>query len=105
MSTISTDIFGNDMAMDVKSDFSDLYGIGKSLHNIQEYILSYKPDDDDEEACAFWSALALVEWKYGLLDEAVKNKAFSIIKNHSDVHLYQAQLQNERQKKLDQLIK
>lgn len=88
MSAISPKIFGHDMAMDVQGDFWDLYGIGKTVDEINEYILSYQPDDDDEEACAFWSALALIEWQYGILPDYVKEKAQYIIKNHSDAYLY-----------------
>lgn len=62
MSGTGVKIFSNDMAMDVKEDFCQLYGVGKSVEEINEYILQYKPDDDDEEACSFWSALALIEW-------------------------------------------
>lgn len=88
MSGTSIKIFGNDMAQDVKTDFCELYGIGKSIDEINEYILEYKPDDEDEEACAFWSALALIEWEYGVLNEHIKNKAEYIIKNKSDENLF-----------------
>lgn len=88
VSGISTKIFGNDMSLDVKSDFISLYGLEKSVDEINEYIFSYKPDDDDEEACAFWTALALIEWKYGVLTDCIKNKAQHIIKNHSDASLF-----------------
>ena len=67
MSAISVKIYGNDMALDVKTDFLDLYGIDKSVDYINEYILNYQPDDDEEDACSFWSALALVEWELAKL--------------------------------------
>ncbi len=88
MSATSIKIFGNDMALDVKSDFIALCGVGKSVDEINEYILGYQPDDDDEEACAFWSALALIEWEYGVLTDYIRNKAQYIIKNHSDASLF-----------------
>ena len=37
MSVTSTKIFGNYMAMDVKEDFRLLWGIGKSVDEIQDY--------------------------------------------------------------------
>lgn len=88
MSATGVKIFSNDMAMDVKNDFSQLYGIGKSIEEINEYILRYRPDDDNEEACAFWSALALVEWQYGVLSDDIKSEAKRIIENHDDSHLF-----------------
>ncbi|MCM1065523.1 MAG: hypothetical protein NC420_13835 [Eubacterium sp.] len=88
MSGISTKIYGNDMALDVKNDFCQLYGIGKTVDEINEYIFKYQPDDDDEEACAFWTALALIEWEYGVLNDYVKGKAQYIIENKSDVLLF-----------------
>ena len=84
MSATSYKIFGNDMSLDVKEDFCSLYGIDKSVEEIHEYIFAYRPDDDDEDACAFWTGLALIEWEYGVLADYVKNKAQYIIKNYSD---------------------
>ncbi|MBQ9949388.1 MAG: hypothetical protein IJO93_01545 [Clostridia bacterium] len=88
MSATSVKIYGNDMALDVKADFCNLYGIGKTVDEINDYIFAYQPDDDDEEACAFWSALALIEWEYGVLTDYVRNKAQYIIANHSDASLF-----------------
>lgn len=99
MSAISTKVFGNDMAMDVKGDFTDLYGLGKSMKEIHDYILSYQPPDDDEEACAFWSALACIEWEYGVLDSKIKAKATEIIRNHSDAALFFSERDREKRQK------
>lgn len=105
MSGTSVKIFGNDMAQDVKTDFCELYGIGKSVDEINEYILEYKPDDEDEDACAFWSALALVEWEYGVLTEDIKNKTEYIIKNKSDENLFNKEKDAEaRKRELEKLI-
>ena len=98
MSATSTKIFGNDMAMDVKDDFRLLWGIGKSVDEIQDYIFRYQPDDDDEEACAFWSGLALVEWEYGILTDFVKRKAKYVILNHSDESLFLSEKQRQSRK-------
>lgn len=88
MSATSHKIFGNDMSLDVKEDFCSLYGIGKSVDEIHEYIFAYRPEDDDEDACAFWTGLALIEWEYGVLSDYVKNKAQYIIQNNSDAGLF-----------------
>lgn len=88
MSGTGVGIFSNDMAMDVKWDFCQLLGLGKTIEEINEYILSSKPDDDDEEACAFWSALAMISWQYGMLTDDIKAKAKYIIENHDDSELF-----------------
>lgn len=96
MSATSVKIYGNDMALDVKEDFVSLYGIGKSVEDINQYILSYQPDDEDEDACSFWGALALVEWEYGVLTNQIRSKTKEIIENHSDAFLF---IKKEDQKK------
>lgn len=105
MSGTSTKFFGNDIAMDVKADFCDLYGVNKSLDEIHEYIFSYQPIVDDESSCAYWSALALIEWEYGILDERVKTKAEYIIEHYEDSDLYiNENYKNSRKKELKSLI-
>ena len=104
MSSWSAKIFASDIAMDIKSDFCDLYGIEKTIDEIHKYILSYCPNDNDEEACAFWTALAAVEWEYGMLDEKVKNKALDIIINHPDTNFFIKEKDRKtRQKNLNEL--
>lgn len=88
MSATSYKIFGNDTSLDVKEDFYSLYGVGKSVEEIHEYIYTYRPEDDDEDACAFWTGLALIEWEFGVLSDYVKNKAQFIIRNKSDKGLF-----------------
>ncbi len=88
MSATDHKIFGNDMSLDVKEDFCSLYGVGKSVDEIQEYIFAYRPEDDEEDACAFWTGLALIEWEYGVLTDYVKNQAQYIIRNYSDAKLF-----------------
>ncbi|MBE6561617.1 MAG: hypothetical protein E7662_10885, partial [Ruminococcaceae bacterium] len=105
MSAVSTKIFGSDLALDVKTDFAALYGVGKSVDEINAYILGYCPEDDDEEACIFWSALALIAWEYGVLTEKIKNKAQYIIENHSDAPLFlQKKDETARENELRKLL-
>ncbi|MDE6476179.1 MAG: hypothetical protein K2L08_04930 [Erysipelotrichaceae bacterium] len=106
MSATSVKIYGNDMALDVKEDFLDLYGVGKSIEEINQYILAYRPNDEDEDACAFWSALAFIQWEYGVLTSAIKEKAEEVIQNHSDAYLFfEKKLQEKRVEELQTLIK
>ncbi|MBQ4043043.1 MAG: hypothetical protein IJD06_03520 [Clostridia bacterium] len=88
MSATGTKIFSHDMAMDVKSDFVTLFGLGRTVEEAEDYILTYRPEDGDEECCAFWSALARIEWEYGVLSDRVKTTARFILQNHSDAPLF-----------------
>lgn len=103
MSATSAKIYGNDIALDVKADFCTLYSVGKTVDEINEYILAYQPDDNDEEACAFWAALALVEWEYGVLLDDIKEKAKYIIKNKSDISLFDEKNATIRENELEKL--
>ena len=81
MGVCGTSIYSNDMALDVKEDIQTLISVGKSADEIISYVMSYLPDDGDEEECAFWTALADTLWNYGLLTPSVKSKAEMIIEN------------------------
>lgn len=106
MSAVSVKIYGNDMALDVREDFLELYGVGKSIEEINQYILAYRPNDEDEDACAFWSALAFIQWEYGVLTNPIKEKAEEVIQNHSDAYLFfEKKLQEKRVEELQTLIK
>ena len=104
MSGWGTKIFDNDLALDVKNDFHDLLGLGMKIEEIEDYILKYKPLMEDEDCCAFWSALAKIEWDYGLLQEKTKDNAKYVINHFSDAHLYiEEKDQKRREKELKNL--
>ena len=88
MSGWETKIFDNDFALDVKTDFVNLIGVGMSIEEIEDFIMQYQPQIDDDDSCAFWTALAKIEWDYGLLQENTKKKAQYVIKTFPDNHLY-----------------
>lgn len=82
-------IYSNDMALDVKEDIKNLLSVGKSTDEIISYVMSYLPDEGDEEECAFWTAFADTLWNYGLLAPSVKSKVEVIIRNGGDTALFQ----------------
>ena len=88
MSGWGTKIFDNDFALDVKTDFVNLIGVGMSIEEIEDFIMQYQPQIDDDDSCAFWTALAKIEWDYGLLQENTKRIAQHVIKTFPDSHLY-----------------
>lgn len=104
MSGWGTKIFDNDFALDVKTDFVNLIGIGMPIEEIEDFILKYQPQMDDDDSCAFWTALAKIEWGYGLLQENTKRKAQHVIKTFPDSHLYMEKKdQEKRSQELEKL--
>lgn len=104
MSGWGTKIFDNDFALDVKTDFVNLIGIGMPIEEIEDFILKYQPQMDDDDSCAFWTALAKIEWDYGLLQENTKRKAQHVIKTFPDSHLYMNEKdQEKRSQELEKL--
>ena len=104
MSGWETKIFDNDFALDVKTDFVNLIGVGMSIEEIEDFIMQYQPQIDDDDSCAFWTALAKIEWDYGLLQENTKKKAQYVIKTFPDNHLYISEKdQEKRSQELEKL--
>ena len=102
MGTWGTAIFSNDLAEDIKIDFRDKIGFGKSPQDAtKELIFEYvDQDNDSDEVCVFWIALAAIQWKLGRLQEKVKSKALEIINNGQDLELWE----NEKDRKKRQLV-
>ena len=89
MGAWGTVIYSNDIAEDVRDACRDVFDyfdvnegnkiIFKSFHEVlnQEFI--------DNEYASFWYALAAWQWKYGILNESVKAKALSLLKNYAGI--------------------
>lgn len=88
MSAWGIELFDNDFALDLKTDFTEMLGIGMTIDDIEEQLFKNAPVEFDEGECIFWSVLAFLEWEYGLLNDYVKNKAKYIIKNRPDDKLF-----------------
>lgn len=88
MSAWGIELFDNDFALDLKTDFIEMLGTGMTIDDIEEQLFKNAPVEADEDECIFWSVLAFLEWEYGLLNDYVKNKAKYIIKNRPDDKLF-----------------
>ena len=79
-------IYQDDMASDIKEEYIDQLYKGIDSHtitrNIQESYADAIKDEDD--APIFWIALADVQWTYGRLEPAVKEKALYYLKSKRD---------------------
>lgn len=100
MSAWGTKIFDNDFALDIKTDFIEMFSINMDILEIEKYLLEYISNDEEAEVlCPFWTALAELEWQYGVLQEETKEKAKYIILNKSDSDCYIEQKNKEKRKK------
>lgn len=89
MGAWGTGIYSNDVAEDVRDVCRDIFAyfdvnegnkvFFESFHEVlnQEII--------DNECASFWYALADWQWKHGILNESVKAKALSLLKNYAGI--------------------
>lgn len=71
------ELYQNDMSLDVKNEFEELFNAGKTVQDITDKMIEdYKGimGDVDEEPL-FWLALADTQWNYGVLLQFVREKA------------------------------
>ena len=82
-------IFSDDLALDIRREYSILLSVGKSSEEAEKMLINYfssilNCNDPDEDV--FWFALALCEWKKGRLSQAVKEKAVNALENGRDLN-------------------
>jgi hypothetical protein len=87
MGTWGVSIFSNDTAADVRGDFRESIGEGKTpeqatLDLIKQYALS---DDDPEDSIPFWLGLAATQHRCGRLLPFVRDKALAILDAGADL--------------------
>jgi hypothetical protein len=88
MGTSGTALYSDDTACDVRDEFVQLLSRLRDPAQATDSLLrSWKEQIDDmDEGPVFWLALAETQWKYGCLDEAVKNRAIEVIDSGNDLH-------------------
>ena len=102
------ELYQNDMSLDVKDEFEELYNSSKNVQEITDILMKeYKSimGDIDEEPL-FWLALADTQWNLGVLLPAVKEKALYWIVKDSGMFKRQAKDMSakvKRKKTLDDL--
>ena len=89
MGAWGTSIFSDDLALDIRREYSVLLSVGKSGEEAEKMLIDYyssllNGNDPDEDV--FWFVLALCEWKKGRLSSNVKEKALSALENGRDLN-------------------
>ncbi|MDR2022797.1 MAG: hypothetical protein LBQ71_05990 [Hungatella sp.] len=82
MGTWNADIFGNDLALDLKSGFREYIIDGKTPHEARLLLqkdFSIDANIEPREAHEFWLALSAIQHELGRLEEEVKQKSITII--------------------------
>lgn len=103
-----TNIYQNDISMDVKDDAIKLFQKGKTADEITQELLkdwACIMSNPDEEVL-FWFALADTLWKRGILTEYVKNQTLNCIDAGADIKRWEnidPKLAVKRQKAIDLL--
>lgn len=87
MGTWGTAIFSDDLAADVRDEFTDLIAEGLSTTAATGHLVSEYEEtlDDCEDGVVFWLAIAATQHKLGRLTARVKNKAIRIIDTGADL--------------------
>lgn len=81
MGTCNTGIFQNDIALDVMEEYLNYLKDGCSDSDADRKIIENNLDiinQGGNDACEFWLALAMIEWKYGRLQVSTKNNALKM---------------------------
>lgn len=81
-------IFSDDLAADVRREYSALLSIGKPDNEAERLLIERYADvfdKGDPDEAVFWFALALSEWKKGRLSFLVKTKALYYIEDGGDL--------------------
>ena len=87
MGTWGVAIFSDDLATDIRSDFSDLIGDGLTPSQATDKLIAeYSSSlDDSDEMSVFWISLACTQWKLGRLEERTKQIALQVIDSGIDL--------------------
>jgi hypothetical protein len=79
-------LFSDDLASDVRADYTDLIGQDvPSAEATQRLVQEYRPDADPEDGPVFWLALASTQWRLGRLEQRVKERALQVIDSSADL--------------------
>lgn len=95
-------LYENDAALDIEAVFEEEYEEGKNIKEIEKKVkeeFSSMLDEEDDEATNFWSILADLECKYGVLTEETKKKALELIKSGRDVEFWKESNEDLAQKR------
>lgn len=80
-------ILSDDLAADLRGDFTDLIGDGFSTTDaVEKLIVQYRGAiNDSDDGPVFWLALAATQWKLGRLEDRTRQEALRVIDSGADL--------------------
>ena len=84
----STNLYGNDVSLDIKDDYIKYLKKGLSIEEVENKVMEdWKDLIDTDEEPLLWFAIADTKWKYGLLDEFIKEEKWINLKIEYEIEL------------------
>lgn len=98
MGTWSAGLFGSDMALDMKAEWTFLYSIMKTPEEaIKEMEKQFNaPSWDDRSDAEFWMVLSWLTQSFGCLTPKVKRKAIAAMESGRDINAWTGIDQSQR---------
>ncbi len=107
MSIEGPGLYQDDTGHDVRSEFRELIGEGRTSEDATKALLDMWADvlDDEDTYCAFYLALADTQWRLGRPVQAVRDTALTIIDSGRDLNRweYSQAFHRKRKRILEQL--
>jgi hypothetical protein len=94
----STNLYGNDLTLDVKDSFTEYLKNNEYHKAIKKLKEEYLKDLDEDEESLFWYALAEREKFYGITDDDAIDIALKYIKNNGGIKIFDTKQQKEKWK-------
>ena len=89
MGAWGTGIYSNDTAGDVRDACKDIFGyydVEEGNQKLfQQFEIETEPELIDDDYASFWYALSDWQWKHGMLNEYVKEKALSLLEVYAGI--------------------
>jgi hypothetical protein len=106
MSASGVKLFDDDIAADVRDLFREHLSRGSTFSEVTAAILSdFHEFPGTEDASLLWLPLAVMQWEYGVLEPAIRDHAFRVIDDGTDLRRWEddAHLCRAREKVLQKL--
>ena len=89
MGTWETGLYSNDLALDVRDDYREMLVFHYSHEEaVKRLVQEYELSEDDPYNAAGWFALADCAWKYGYLDEGLKQLVQRLYEEEAEKELW-----------------
>ncbi len=101
-------LYSNDTSCDVRDMCNEVYplvGVEQGTKLIlKEYSDIINSDIADNDYADFWFALADWQWKHGILTDGIKNKAISLLEEHTGIGEWEGSDIKKRTAVMDRLL-